>query len=478
MDFKSIYFVFFFIIVLTFFYLTPGNFKKYTLLAFSWFFYAYINPMFLLLLVAVSFSTFIFAKKIDEINNDINKRNLFYVAILFVLFPLIFLKYFNPINYIFGSLVKSIGLNIQPLNLQILVPVGISFYTLMAVGYLIDVYNEKISAEKNFTKLALFVSFFPLILSGPIERAERILPQLGQLKKFNFVNIEQGLKAMLWGFFLKLVVADRIGLYVDSVYANFQLHNGTTLIFTTLLYPFQMYADLAGYSLIAIGVAKALGIEVMSNFKRPFFATTMSGFWRRWHISLISWLTDYVFIPLNFSLRSYKTWGIITALFITFIISGLWHEAKMTFLIWGSIQGFILSVEAVTNVRRQFFEKRYNLVRKKWYFFSGIVVTYFIFAFSLVFSRSESVNQAIYIIKSAIKPIGKLFIGTPSTFVYIIFGVLIVLIKDYLDEFGANKYLLFVRKNMLLRQFSYAIIVVIILLFGVFDGGQFIYFQF
>lgn len=478
MNFISINFVIFFFIVLILFYSTPDRYKKHTLLIMSWFFYGYLNPMFLFLLAVVTFSTFLFANKVEKVKNEIKKKYMLYVAILSVFAPLFLLKYYDPICNLLGFISQSIGLNIQPSNINILLPIGISFYSLMAIGYIIDVYNEKISAENKFTNVALFVSFFPIIISGPIERAERIIPQIKKLKKLNIENIENGLKKILWGVFLKVVVADRVGLYVDVIYGNLELHNGITLLFTMLIYPFQMYADLAGYSLISIGVARTLGIDVMSNFKRPFFATTMSAFWRRWHISLISWLTDYIFIPLNFSFRNYKTWGIVIALFITFIISGLWHEAKLTFIIWGAIQGFVLSIEVISNIKRQSIEKRYNLNRKKWYIFFGIVVTYFIFALSLVFSRSDDINQATYLIKEVLNPFGKLFIGTPSTFIYMIFGILIVLFKDYLDEFGKNKFVLYIKNRMFLNQLLYSFIMIIILLFGVFDGGQFIYFQF
>jgi len=224
-------------------------------------------------------------------------------------------------------------------EISLILPLGISYYTFVAIGYTIDVYNEKVKAEKNIGIVGLLLSFFPLILSGPIERSGNLMPQFKTGRKFDSDMLGSGLKMMLLGYFMKLVVADRLALYVDAVYNNITHHNGVSLSFASILYPLQVYADLGGYSLIAIGTAKALGINVMQNFNRPFYAKSMAQFWRRWHISLISWLTDYIYTPLVFSFRKYKMGGVLTALMITFFLSGVWHGANITFVVWGIIQG-------------------------------------------------------------------------------------------------------------------------------------------
>ena len=225
------------------------------------------------------------------------------INIILILLPLFFFKYFAAINNQLFAFLDSYNLRWPLPEIKLVLPIGISFYTFMAIGYTIDVYNEEIEAEKNIGILALFVSFFPLILSGPIERAKNMLPQFKVARILEYDMVVQGFKFMLWGYFMKLVVADRVGIYVDAVYNNIAQHNGTTLLFASFLYPFQVYADLGGYSLIAIGTASVLGFQVMQNFNRPFFATSMSEFWRRWHISLISWLTDYLYTPSLVSIK-------------------------------------------------------------------------------------------------------------------------------------------------------------------------------
>jgi D-alanyl-lipoteichoic acid acyltransferase DltB (MBOAT superfamily) len=377
------------------------------------------------------------------------------------------------------NILQSLNIHWPLPEIKLLLPVGISFYSFVAIGYTVDVYNEEIEAEKNFGAVALFISFFPLILSGPIERAKNMLPQFQQLKLPAYSMIVSGMKLMLWGYFMKLVVADRVGLYIDAVYQNVSFHNGTTLLFATFLIPFQIYADLGGYSLIAIGTASILGFKVMQNFNRPFFSTSMADLWRRWHISLITWLTDYVYTPLSFSFRKYKIWGIIIALLITFLLSGLWHEASMTFVVWGLMQGIFLSIEALTNKKRTVFEKKYNLNNRGWYIFIEILVIFILFSASQIFGRAENIDTALNIYHRIFFTSGPLFIGeAASILIYSIFGILMLLIKDFTDEFTPAKFLLFENKNKFIRVMAYASIVILILLIGVFDGGQFLYFKF
>jgi D-alanyl-lipoteichoic acid acyltransferase DltB (MBOAT superfamily) len=347
----------------------------------------------------------------------------------------------------------------------------------MAIGYTIDVYREEIEAEKNLGIVALFISFFPLILSGPIERAKNMLPQFNLLKKLDYEMVVQGLKWMLWGYFMKLVVADRIGIYVEAIYDNLQFHNGTSILFASILYPFQVYSDLGGYSLLAIGTAKVLGINVIQNFKRPFFSTTMSEFWRRWHISLISWLTDYVYTPLSFTFRKYGVWGIVIALLITFMISGIWHGAALTFVVWGFMQGIFLSIEALLKNRRTVFEKKYNLNNKIFYISFGILLTFILFASSQIFGRANNLNDAFLVYRKIFTTSGPLFIGNPSVFIFSLLSLSLLLAKDFTDEFIPG-FLLFDSKNKIIRVIAYSSIIILILLIGVFDGGQFIYFKF
>jgi D-alanyl-lipoteichoic acid acyltransferase DltB (MBOAT superfamily) len=363
-------------------------------------------------------------------------------------------------------------------EIQLLLPVGISFYTFMAIGYTVDVYNEDIKAEKNIGIVALFISFFPLLLSGPIERAKNMLPQFRNPKSADYPMVVQGLKWMLWGYFMKLVVADRLAIYIDSIFTYMGSHNGNSVLLATLLYPFQVYADLGGYSLIAIGVAKILGFGVMQNFRRPFFATSMAELWRRWHISLITWLTDYVYTPLSFAFRKYRVRGTVIALMITFMISGIWHAASWTYVAWGLLQGIYLSIEAVSAAKRSVFVKKYNLGKKGWYIFLSCVGTYLLFSASLVFARANSMHDAIMAFSKIFKERGHLFIGAPSILLFGMVGIAMLLLKDFTDEFTPTKFLLFENKYKPVRILAYSAVILIILLIGVFDGGEFIYFQF
>ena len=478
MVFTSFNFLIFFPLVGVLYYITPARFRWLTLLIASYFFYINIKPVFALLVAGITISTFVFTRLIDKTKIESTKKRLMVINVILILLPLFFFKYFSEINNALITDLENYNLRWPLPEIKLILPIGISFYTFMAIGYTIDVYNEEIESEKNIGILALFISFFPLILSGPIERAKNMLPQYKAQKHFDYDLFVQGLKFMLWGYFMKLVVADRVGIYVDAVFGNIPQHNGTTLLFASLLYPFQVYADLGGYSLIAIGCANVLGLKVMQNFKRPFFATSMAEFWRRWHISLISWLTDYLYTPLSFKFRKYRIWGIVFALMITFIISGLWHGAAITFVIWGIMQGVFLSIEALSNNKKNIIEKKYNLKYKSWYILLGICLTFILFAASQVFGRSVTITDAFTVYEKIFTTSGQIFIGTPSTLIFSILGLSMILLKDFTDEFMPSRFLFFENSHKIIRITSYSSIIILIILIGVFDGGQFIYFQF
>lgn len=478
MVFTSFNFLIFFPLLAILYWITPAKYRWLTLLVSSYFFYVSIKPVYSLLVAFVTLSTYLFTWLMVKTNSESKKKSLMVINIVLILLPLFFFKYFNAINNGIYDLLESYNLRWQLPEIKLILPIGISFYTFMAIGYTVDVYNEEIESEKNIGILALFISFFPLILSGPIERAKNMIPQFKEQREFDYNKVVEGLKFMLWGYFMKLVVADRVGIYVDAVYGNISHHNGTTLLFASFLYPFQVYADLGGYSLIAIGTARILGINVMQNFKRPFFSTSMSEFWRRWHISLISWLTDYIYTPLSFVFRRYKIWGIVLALMITFFISGIWHGAALTFVIWGLLQGIFLSIEALTNKKKLKFENRHNLTKNGWYILAGTCLTFCLFAVSQIFGRANDITYAWSILKRIFTSCGNLFIGTPGAFIYILFGLGMLLLKDFTDEYAPGRFLLFENKQKIIRIFSYSSIIIIILLIGVFDAGEFIYFQF
>ena len=375
-------------------------------------------------------------------------------------------------------MLQQVGIHWLLPDITFILPVGISFYTFMAIGYAIDVYNEDVTVEKNLAVVALFLSFFPVVLSGPIERAGNMLSQFRARLNFNYPLAVKGLKLMLWGYFMKLVIADRIAIYTEQVFRSVDLQPGTSLLMATILYPVQVYGDLGGYSLIAIGCANIMGINVIQNFNRPFFATTMSKFWQRWHISLISWLTDYVFTPLSYSFRSFKISGIMMALMLTFIISGIWHGAQTTFIIWGAIQGAVLSFEALTMKRRSLFEKKFGLKDKWWYLLLNTAIIYMLFAFSLLFGGAVgSISKTITVFVKVFTDFRHPYVDR-ETLVYAFIGIFILFISEIRDEYFPGKFKIYDSKHIAVRWPAYLLTLAIIVFAGVYSGSKFIYFQF
>lgn len=477
MGFTSFNFLIFFPLVVVLYYLTPQKWRMYILLLASLFFYINIKPVYVVLLGGVILSTYLSTRLMDRSSKESQKTRYLVANIILILLPLFFFKYFFDINNALLLLMENWNLRWPLPEIKYILPVGISFYTFMAIGYTVDVYNEEIEAERNIGILALFVSFFPLILSGPIERARNMIPQYKECRPLDYLNVTAGLKLMLWGYFMKLVVADRLGIYVDVVFNNIEGNNGTSLLIASVLYPFQVYADLGGYSLIAIGLARVLGLKVMQNFKRPFFATSMAEFWRRWHISLISWLTDYLYTPLSFRFRSYKIRGIVIALMLTFLISGIWHGAALTFVVWGLMQGIFLSVEALTNKKRTAFENKYKLNRSALYLFACMLITFILFASSQIFARSGNIEDAFLVYRKIFGQQGAPYLDL-TTLVYSAMGIMIIMLKDFKDEFYPGKLELLNNRSIVIRYASYLLLMFLILIFGVFEGNSFIYFQF
>ncbi len=478
MLFTSFNFLVFFPTVICIYYLLPEKYRWTFLLIVSYFFYININPVYALLLAGVTINTYIFTNLIYKTKSEKKKKWLLIADIILTLLPLFFFKYYNFLNQSIFDLLNYLNIRWPLPNLSLLLPVGISFYTFMALGYSIDVYNEEIKPEKNFGIVALFLSFFPVVLSGPIERARNMFHQFRGKLEFNYEKAIRGLQLILWGYFMKLVVADRVAIYVSTILSNYQYHSGKSLLFATLLYPIQIYGDLGGYSLVAIGTANVMGINIIPNFQRPFFSNSMSEFWRRWHMSLIKWLTDYVYTPISFSLRKLNVWGIIIALMLTFLISGIWHGAALIYIIWGTFQGILLSIEALTNRRKATFENKYNLKSNIWYILSGCILTYALFAFSLLIAGAvDSISDALVVIKKIFTNNQPLFINKTTLF-YMFIGIGLLFLSELRDEFFPDRFKLFESNKIYVRWGAYFSILFLIIMIGVFNGGQFIYFKF
>lgn len=333
MLFNSLNFIIFFVAVVVIYYLLPKNsWRKVFLLGASYYFYACFNVAMLAILLFETVIAYCYGLKCNK------SRGLLTTIIGLLLLPLLCFKYLNFMMGTVGDVLSLANVTMQMPSFELLLPIGISFYTFMVVGYVVDVYKGKIEAEKNLLDFALFIGFFPQIASGPIGRAGQLIPQLKHKQPLLYRNITAGAKMMLWGFFMKLVVGDRAGIYVDTVFGNYMHHNGTSLLLATFMYTIQIYCDFAGYSLIAIGAARMMGIELMENFRRPYLATSVADFWRKWHISLSTWFRDYVYFPCGGSrcrkLMNYRN------LMITFLVSGLWHGAAYNFLLWGVVSRY------------------------------------------------------------------------------------------------------------------------------------------
>jgi D-alanyl-lipoteichoic acid acyltransferase DltB (MBOAT superfamily) len=401
-------------------------------------------------------------------------RLFFIIAILINMGNLFFFKYYNFTNENLGIALGMLGLNNNLPNLNIILPLGISFYTFSVIGYLIDVKLESIKPEKNFFSFLNYVFFFPKLLAGPIERAQNFLAQSSKGKTINYENFSKGGKLIIWGFFQKLVIADRISIYVDAVYGNIGMHSGITIVICLILYAFQIYADFSGYTDIARGIAKILGYELMENFRRPFLASSITEFWRRWHISLSSWVNDYVYTPLSLKYRNLGVYGIISALFISFIIVGIWHGALWTFVLFGFLQGFIITFELLTIKKRK---KLFKQFPGKLTHFIGIIITFIVIALSLVFFRAPSFNTATLVFERIIVS-GDFFIGTLSVLVYSFAGIAILLLRDLVNEYFKRDVLNIRSRFLIIRIIPFTALIIIILIIGVFDGSQFIYFAF
>jgi D-alanyl-lipoteichoic acid acyltransferase DltB (MBOAT superfamily) len=425
------------------------------------------KPVYALL---ISFSTVItYTAAILIENRPALKKHFLWTSLFINLGILFVFKYFNFINESVFELLQKFHLRWDIPNLDLLLPVGISFYTFQAIGYTIDVYRGELKAERSLTIYALFVSFFPQLVAGPIERAKNLLPQFKKTNAFSYANTVQGLRLMLLGYFMKVVVADRLSIYVDTVYNNAAFHSGSSLLIATLFFSIQIYCDFAGYSGIAIGAAKIMGFDLMTNFNRPYFSYSISEFWHRWHISLSTWFKDYLYIPLGGNrvskLRNYIN------LFLTFLISGIWHGANWTFVIWGSIHGFYQIIE------KRFKFGKPSINTTKFVKLFRIVLTFILVLFSWIFFRANSVEDAFSIIIKIFSQFGKPFIN-PVVFAYASVSVAILLLIEVLQELQLSQNYFFKENNRILRLSSYVAMVVFILLFGVFDSSQFIYFQF
>ena len=433
------------------------------------------KPVYALLIFFSTLSTYLRGLAIDKSKSKAGAKAVLAVNIIINIDILFYFKYFNFFIEIITSLVP--GLQLQQNN-NLLAVVGISFYTFQSLGYSIDVYRKKVPAEKNFLTYALFVSFFPQLVAGPIERSENLLPQLKKTYKFDYNRVTDGLVLMAWGFFKKMVIADGCGKIVDIVFDNISSYGGLRFMIAAVLFAFQIYGDFSGYSDIAIGAANVIGIKLMKNFDHPYFAQSPVDFWRRWHISLSGWFMDYVYIPLGGSRKG----KLRTAfnLMVTFLVSGLWHGANLTYVVWGGINGLY-------NIIYRFMPKPKNKI--KWLAPLKILGTFLLVDFSWIFFRAANLSDAVYIVKNlggvipGLLTKGALTARLESVSFFSNNGVSLVccLLFMLAVEMWENKSSIVEKINNAkwpVRWAFYYAVALLILFFGNFGKSRFIYFQF
>lgn len=483
MLFNSIEFIFFFLIVTTIYFILPFKFRWIWLLAASCYFYMVFKPIYILILGFTIVVDYFAGISIE--NAEGPKRKMFLTAsIVANIGVLAIFKYYNFLNFNIGFLLNHFGYRNHIPYLSILLPIGLSFHTFQAMSYTIEVYRGNQKAEKHFGIYALYVMFYPQLVAGPIERPQNILHQFYQKHTFDYTRVTNGLKLMLWGFFLKIVVADNMALLVNHVYEKNSPIAGAGVLAGIFAFAFQIYCDFAGYTNIALGAAAVMGYQLMSNFDAPFLSKNITEFWRRWHISLSTWFNDYLFSPLVFNLRDWGKAGVVLALLITFFLSGLWHGAGWTFVIFGVLHGIAVCYDYITQKRRKRIAKKtspfiYNNV--------SMLLTFLFACFTWVFFRATDISQAVMIFKrlgthwtvNQLREVTAVW-GRTITLPKLImaFAVLLVMFAQYYHRYKGGLGTLINRQPIIIRWGIYLGAVLSIFLFGVFENIHFIYFQF
>ncbi len=481
MLFNSLNFAIFLpIVFLLYWYATKGCLKlqNILLLVSSYFFYACWDWRFLFLLIFSTLLDYFTGIKMSDAKNQNSKKFWFWLSISVNLSFLGVFKYYNFFVESFASALDNIGLHVNPWTLKVILPVGISFYTFHGLSYVIDIYKDRIKAEKNFIDYSVFVSFFPLLVAGPIERATHLLPQIRKKRTFDYSKAVDGLRQILWGLFKKVVIADQCAEYANQIFNNSADYSGSTLVLGAIFFTFQIYGDFSGYSDIALGTARLFGIDLLRNFAFPYFSRDIAEFWRRWHISLSSWFKDYLYIPLGGSKGG--MWMKIRNTIIIFLVSGFWHGANWTFIIWGFLNALYIMPSIIFNTNRNNLE----IVAKGKYLpclkdLLSIGITFSLTVFAWIFFRANNVEHAIKYISKILSPS---FFTLPyfengTLALPIIILVVFFIAIEWLGRESNYAIENIHTKNRIVSWSFYYIILALIFVFAG-SNQQFIYFQF
>ena len=497
MLFNSLDFLIFFPVVTLIYFLIPHKIRYIWLLICSYYFYMCRNAAYALLLFTSTAITYASGLAIQaagkhEENDPERLKSKGFVAISFILnlTILIFFKYtgfiIDNLNLLFGRF----GMELVIPKFDILLPVGISFYIFQALSYTVDAYRGDVKVERNFLKYAVFVSFFPQLVAGPIERSSRLLNQFNDRHKFDYDRVCKGLMMMVWGFFQKMVIADRVAVFVNQIFNYYNYYSGLEIFIGMLFFAVQIYCDFAGYSNIALGAAQVMGFDLMQNFTQPYLARSVAEFWKRWHISLTSWFRDYLYIPLGGNRKG--KWIKYRNIMIIFLTSGLWHGANWTYVIWGGLNGAFQIVGAQTLNLRKRIKKAAGIREESWsYKMLATVITFLLVDFTWIFFRADNIEAAFSLIRqmfSGFRPWilidGSLY-AMGLSFIDFWIGMIaiaVLLAVDILHSRNVHIREWIVKQNLWFRWGIYLLAVYSILIFGYygpnFDATQFIYFQF
>lgn len=495
MLFNSVDFFVFFPFVTFFYFIIPKRFRWIWLLISSYLFYMNYSikyTVFIIISTLITYISGLLIEKADEIkdkNKSLSLKKLWvllsFASNLGILFSF---KYISFFNNILKDLFSKFNLSYNAPKFNLIVPLGISFYTLQALSYTVDVYRKDVKAQKNPFRYALFVSFFPQVVSGPIGKAKHLLNQFNEEYSFDYERVKNGFLLMLWGYFQKVFVADRLAVLVNTVYNEPSKYRGFEIILANIFFAFQIYCDFCGYSDIARGAAEIMGIRLYNNFKRPYFSKSIREFWRRWHISLSTWFRDYLYIPLGgkrcSKLRNYMN------IMIVFLASGLWHGAAINFIIWGGLHGFYLVFSDILNPYKNIIIKRFKIKTNVFsYKLFQVIITFILVDFAWIFFRADSFKSAKLIIKNMIAFNPWIFVNGDlyklgldyKDFSMAIIGIAVVLIINLMQR-NISLRIELKKQNLLFRWAVYFIAIIVILLFGIYgpeyNAKQFIYSQF
>lgn len=492
MLFNSLHFILFFIFVVPLYFIIPTRYRWILLFVASSYFYMAFIPAYVIVLYALILIDYTMGLLIGKTEGK-RKRVYFITSIIANIGMLFVFKYFNFFNDNIRALAELINWSYSIESLKLILPIGLSFHTFQSLAYVIEVYKGRQTPERHLGVYAVYVLFFPQLVAGPIERPGHMLPQFHSPHGLDSSRLVSGMELMAWGFFKKVVIADRLGGFVDAVFGNLSDHTGISLLIAIFFYAFQIYCDFSGYSDIAIGSARVLGFDLTVNFNRPFFSKSINEFWRRWHISLSQWFRDYLYYPLAYSKRIVsKTWLYI-CLLLTFLVSGLWHGAGWTFVAWGGLHGLYLVIGALTKQLRQRLSNLTRLARlPRLHASLQMLITFILACVSWIFFRSENFHEAANFFSGIFKGWSELPARLAShDFVYnhILMGYRP---SEFYLAIGAILFLLIVEWRLEKRQtleqwktapiyarsFARAFLLLAIIIFGVFHSRGFIYFQF